>query len=115
MQETIKDFLTLSSILTFGGASIGVIAVSNTVRVLTNWNSPWPAFIISQIIVFIGTFTVASHPSIAQLGLAFVNGCLLFTTSAGIQNTGVRITQPEPADKIKAQSGERVKWLSKWI
>jgi hypothetical protein len=112
--ETVQNFFTASSFGTVAGASAAVVAVANTVRTLTRWQSPWPAFIASCIVAFVGASIAKTLSGASGYGLAILNACLLFCSATGLQDVVVRATQPAPP-KLEQHAKRSVKWLSKWL
>ena len=94
------DFFTVSSLSTFGGAVTVVVVILNTVRHAFNWGPRWFGLIIS-VLVSLGALLIAtSVPAEAAAGesggsgiaswiVAVVNGCLIYTSAFGLQNTVV--------------------------
>ena len=108
-ETTFFDFQSLG---TYAGASLAVVVVSNTIRKLTKWDSPWPPFIVSQLVAFGLAFQHGIHGLPDGL-LAFLNGCLLFMTADGMQ--AVALTAKNPAGGTRAFGAKPVPWLSRWL
>lgn len=107
-----QDFITLQSLSTFGGASVAVWVLSNTLRVLLNQNSRWFPFSVSMIISFISTNLAGTAENIISLQYsitAILNGCLLFLNALGLQTT--MIAEPP---QIEEQGDKKVKWSTSW-
>ncbi len=77
------SYIDPQSIVTLGGASVGVMAVANTFYYATGFPGRWSGLIISFAVVFL------TNPPSGGLGLLLdvINGCVLFCTSLGISNT----------------------------
>src|SRR2546421_12430833 len=93
--EAVQQFLTSGALLTFGGASIGVYVLTNTVRVLLKRSHPVIPFLFAALIVFGGAWSTSNLSTIVDGILALINTCLLFTSAAGIhESTSTRPTPP---------------------
>jgi hypothetical protein len=46
--------------------------------------------------------------------ITFLNGCLLFCSAAGINETASKLAEPTPPGTVKPQGAAPVKWLSSW-
>jgi hypothetical protein len=118
--EDIKDFMTPATILTYAGASLVVLIVSNAYRILLKKNSPWPCFIIAiGVSVLVASIDKATKWDGIEIAMVFINGCMLFYSAAGLQGWTVNIGTPgTPAAGIAPHGRtERpsVPWLSKWL
>jgi hypothetical protein len=114
--DAINNFLSLEALGTFAGASGVVLLISNTYRVFFKKNSPWPCFIIAMGISV--ACSAAAHKlswDPLQLLLVFINGCLLFYNSAGIQAWTANVTTPAPVGGNKPNSKTPVKFFSRWL
>ena len=91
------DFFTLASFATLTGCVVAVVAIVNALRHALNWGPRWFGLSLSILIAFVAlyiTANVGDAPKTENLGLfkyllAFVNGCLIYTSAFGIQNTVV--------------------------
>jgi hypothetical protein len=109
--ENPQDFVTTTSILTFGGASVAVLVVSTAVqRVLTkNW------IVIPFATAMVVGFTVAGASaklsSPLEWLIAFVNSCLLFCTATGANE----LAAERPAGGTRPQGRPRGRWFVSWF
>jgi hypothetical protein len=106
-----KSFLTLSSLVTFGGASLAVLAVSNTWYKLFGSRPALVGFITCLLITFGGAFEVGQLKGPIDGGIAFLNACLLFSSAAGFQEG---VVAPRPQGLAKQQGAER-NWRASWF
>jgi hypothetical protein len=115
LTTTVQNFFTIESFITFGGASLIVLILTNTYRKLTKSDQPLVAFIAAEIVAFIGAAQSNTLTSFGQYFVAFLNGCLLFCSALGINETAVAARAPKPPSDIQ-EHGEKkpVKWLSSW-
>jgi hypothetical protein len=114
MTNTVQNFFTIQSFATFGGASLIVFVLTNTYRRLTNHDTPWVAFIAAEIVAFVGAAQSHSLGDWFQYFVSFLNGCLLFCSAVGINQTATAATTPRSPSDIKQQGAKPVKWLSSW-
>lgn len=110
-----KDFFTIQAILTLTGAAAAVLIVTNTFRKLFKIQSPWIAAVLSMIFVYAGAYRTDALSDWVCWLLMFVNGCLLFCTTAGVQEAAVAAVAPRPAAGAPPQIRPPVKWLSSWF
>jgi hypothetical protein len=115
MPDTINSFFTIESLITYGGASIGVVVASNTLRTVLRINNAWPPFIISLSICFFGVYHVKETITLTDGVVAFFNSCLLFTSATGIDQGLVRVVHGKPAGKSEQQGRAKVPWISSWF
>jgi hypothetical protein len=110
----LQSFFTLASVATFAGASASVVAVTNTIRSLTPWRTPWIGYVVCLALALVGAKAVGSLHGSVDVFIAFLNSCLLFCTAAGIQ--GISVAAGEAGKpKIQQQGAKPVKWLSPWF
>jgi hypothetical protein len=115
MSETINSFFTIQSVGTLAGASAAVVFVSNTYRILTKSNSVVPPFIISIIVSFVGAYESGAWFGITEMFLVILNGCLLFCSALGVQETTVNLANRPPPGTVQAQGKQSIKWFSSWF
>jgi 4-amino-4-deoxy-L-arabinose transferase-like glycosyltransferase len=113
-QAVIHDYFTWQALGTLTGASVAVIIVSNTMRVLFKRDSPWVGFLVSVLMSFIGAYYSSSLISGLDYVLAFLNACLLFCTATGMNQAAVE-TKPTPEGQPKPYGARKVNWLSPWL
>ena len=109
-----QDFYTWSALGTLAGASGAVIVVSNTVRKLAKWDSPWAPFICSLLVVLGGGFQSGALSSFGDYALAALNACLLFCTATGINQAMLEL-KPVPEGEMRPYGRRQVPWLSPWL
>jgi hypothetical protein len=115
MSTTVQNFFTMESFATFGGASLAVLILTNTVRRLTKFNHPLVAFVFSQFVAFFGASGSNSLGTASHYFITFLNGCLLFCSAAGINETASKIAEPAPPPgSVKPHGAQPAKWLSSW-
>src|ERR671914_1826993 len=114
---TADTYFTVTSLGTLTGASIAVVAVTNTVRKLSGREWTWLPFITSLLIIFVSAWTASSLNGPADWVMGFLNACLLYCTALGIQTTALTTlhatAQPRAAGQEKLQAAP-VAWLSPW-
>lgn len=110
-----EALFTLASVGTLAGASAAVVAVTNTARKLFKLDSAWPAFLASCIVAFVGAYGLSQLSVFVDYVIAFLNACLLFCMSTGLQETIVTAVEPPRAKEIETHGRRDVKWLSHWM
>ena len=115
--DTTQTFLTWKSLGSYGGASLAVAIVSNTIRTLAKWDSPWPAFLASIGISLGGAHVLGALHSGSDIGLAVLNACLLFCGALGMNTTalGVHASAKAPPAQFEQHGRTRPAWLSPWF
>jgi SNF family Na+-dependent transporter len=89
------DFFTAASFATLTGSVASVVVIVNVFRHVFNWGPRWFGLILSIVVAVIAWHIAASagdQSKTAALGLfgyfiVFVNGCLIYTSAFGIQNS----------------------------
>lgn len=112
--EPVKELFTATSIGTFAGASGAVWAISNVFRILVGRDSVILAFIIALIVAYVGGYAAKALTDPVAYFLVFLNGCLLFLTSAGVQGFASTALRGQPEGKAKLQ-GKDVKFFTPWF
>jgi hypothetical protein len=113
MADPITNFLTPATVITYGGASVAVMAVSNTLRTMAKVDSPWVPFVVSVLVTIGGAIYAKPTWDFITVLLILVNSCILFSTSAGIQGTAIYAAKP--TNMVKPFAGKPVGWLSPWL
>lgn len=115
MSNAVQNFFTIESFATFGGASLIVLVLTNTYRKLTKQDHAIIAFLAAELVAFVGAYEAHSLTCPVQYFVAALNGCLLFCSALGINETATNVTAPlPPPGSVKPQGAKRVKWLSSW-
>jgi hypothetical protein len=116
----IKSFFTPASLLTIGGATVAVVAVSNTARKVFGVRSPKVAFFASVGVALYGSivtgvlaqgFANGLLQAIGTVPLIVLNGCLLFTAAAGVNELSVG----RPVGKAKKHAATRKVFFGSWF
>lgn len=115
MDTTVQNFFTPSSIATLGGASVAVMVISNTLRTLFKWNSPFVGFITALVVAFLAALISGSLHGLVDFIVTIINGFLLFSSAAGIQETAIRASQGQAIASPESRTQEPIKWLSSWF
>ena len=110
-----SDFFTGDSLLTFGGASTATVVVGNTLRKLFKRDLVVIPFLVALVLAIAAAGAGDRLSSITDWIIALVNGCLLFCTALGLQETLVSVTTPTPTGEGQAQAKRPVQWLMPWI
>jgi len=110
----IKDFFGPESIVTFSGASGIVWAINSAFRLLLRKSVLWILFLIALVVAYIGSYVAGTLHGALAIFLAFVNGCLLFCTSAGIQSGASNAAKAKDPTQPKLQ-GDNFKFWSSYF
>jgi hypothetical protein len=116
MSNALQNFFTLESFGTLGGASLIVVVLTNTYRTLTKQDHPLIAFIAAELVAFICAWQAHALVDAFRTFVAFLNGCLLFCSALGLNETAVNAAKPAPAPgAAKPFGAARGKWLKSWF
>ncbi|MGD8353168.1 MAG: hypothetical protein PVJ01_03305 [Pseudomonadota bacterium] len=96
------DLFTLASLGTFTGAVMAVVVIVNTIRHVFNWGPRWfglalsilVSFVAFYITVYIGEGPGVKTPGLLKYFIILLNGCLIYTSAFGVQNTVIARTSP---------------------
>jgi len=110
----VDNFFTLSSMTTLAGSVAVVVVVLNTTRHVLNWGPRWFGLLIA-IAVSIGALhassaaaatggAAAAAPGLLGYIVALVNGCLIYTSAFGLQNSTIAPADAEAGSGIRFQS-----------
>jgi hypothetical protein len=108
----IKEFFGPGSILTFTGATGIVWTINSAFRLLLQRNPVWLLFFIALVVAYLGSYVAGTLHGGLAIFLAFVNGCLLFCTSAGIQSGASNAVKGTPAGTTKLHGASFRFWSS---
>jgi hypothetical protein len=115
MQAEVHDFFTANSVVTFAGATAIISVLGNTIRLLTKRNPLIVIFLVSLGVAFLGAYAGHTLTNIVNVILTVVNGCLLFCTTAGAQETAVVLKERAEQGDTKPHAAKPVKLLSSWF
>jgi hypothetical protein len=115
MENAIKEFFTSNAMLTFGGASAAVWIFTSAFRLLFKTNSVVFVFVASLIVSFVGAYIAGTYKDLVGIFLWLLNGCLLFCSAAGIQETFANAAKPKPVGKIEPHGARPFKFLSSYF
>lgn len=102
-----NEFFTLASLGTLAGATGATVAITNGLKTALNLNPRWLGLIVAEVVCF--SVLVAggpTHPSDWFIG--FLNGFLVFATSAGATSVGAAATGNAAADQGAASRSGNV-------
>jgi uncharacterized membrane protein len=96
------QLFTAQSLGTFAGASSAVMILTNVFARLVGRAPPAViALAIAMLVAFLGAYGLGQLTGVVDIWLAVLNGCLLFSSAVGIQETvsrgGSGGTVPPPA------------------
>jgi hypothetical protein len=104
-------FLTAQTIAAYGGASIAVVAVSNTLRQAFNVSKVWVPLAVSILVAYAGLFAATQPLKTIDYILPIFNACIIFTSAAGINSGLVGARGAAPAPQVAGKTS----WLERWI
>ena len=115
--EDVRQFFEMESLFTFGGASFAVVVMVNTYQKLIDKHVVAFGFVVSQIVAFIGAYSSGALADWSAGFVTILNGCLLFCTSAGMQETTNAAIASDTKKKTGSVSafGEEKKWMKSWF
>ena len=99
-----SDFVSSQSILTLGAAAIAVAAIANSLRRVFDVPALKTAFFASLAIAILRV-AISDPQHWVEWPLSFVNGCILFCTSTGMNEWTVAV-RPRVKKKGLAPSTE---------
>lgn len=117
MNEAAQEFFTWTALGTLAGATTAVVVVTNTLRRVIGWRTPVVPFAVSLAVTIGLAGRAGTLSGIEGWTIAFLNGCLVFCTATGAQETAVEVATPGPAGGTRAQAAsiEKPPWLSSWL
>lgn len=91
------NFFTPESLATLAGSTGITLVVINAIRHVSGWGPRWFGLLVAIIVAYVGLFVTAgvgsgapiTSISFVQYFIAFLNGCLIYTSAFGIQSTMV--------------------------
>jgi hypothetical protein len=83
-----QELVSADSLATFGGISIIVVAITNSLKNALGWNPPWVAWILAMAICVIGAFSKEPKPNAMGIFIALVNGCIVYSSAIGMNLLG---------------------------
>ena len=102
-----NEFFTVNSLVTLAGATAVVVVVTATLHYLSDGKikPKWPAFILSELISFVGALVLTAPPKNIGLAvrilIALFNGCLIFATAVGLNTITTKPASSAPTGKKK--------------
>jgi hypothetical protein len=124
----VDQFFSPASFGTVSACVLAVIVIANSTRHALGWGPRW-AILLLSIAVAIVAFSIAwSDPKssvhdLVPVVIALIvvaNGCLIYTSSFGIQNTVISVPDPPTPAGAAAQAPEApahesaVRWRTRW-
>lgn len=114
MENGIKEFFGPESIATFTGATGIVWVICSAYRILMRSSPVWVFFIVAMIVAYAGSYVAGTLHGVLGIFLGFVNGCLLFCTSAGFQEGATNALRGKAPGEVKLQ-GDDFRFLNSWF
>jgi hypothetical protein len=114
MENGIKEFFGPGSIATFTGATGIVWVICAAFRILLRKNPVWLFFVVAMIVAYAGSYEAGTLSGVLGIFLGFVNGCLLFCTSSGIQEGAANAKEGKASGAAKLQ-GDSFRFWASWF
>jgi len=113
-----QQLLSPDSLKTFGGLSFAVACVANTVKAVFSITAPWVAFAAAELLC-LGT-AIAQSLSPLDIGIAALNGCVIFSCAAGMNAVGTvsarKIGRPgEGPPGIAGEANRQAPFFAPWF
>ncbi len=113
-----QDLYTVATLATFAGSSGAVLILYNTYRRLFNRESVWAAFVLAMVVSLVVAVATGALKGPLGFFLAFLNGCLLFSSAAGAQQA-LAYQPPGPSQSREVgpvgQPDQPIKFRSSWF
>jgi esterase/lipase superfamily enzyme len=115
--DAILSFVSPGAIATLSGACLAVVVVTNTIRKLTGWGSPWVAFFLSLALSLFGALHGGTLTGARADLLPFVTAFVLFSTALGLNETVARGRRKlrQPPGRIRPEAAPPAEWFSSWF
>lgn len=114
MENDIKDFFGPGSIVTFTGATGIVWVICAAFRLLLRRNPVWLFFLVAMAVAYAGSYVAGTLHGVLAIFLGFVNGCLLFCTSSGLQEGAANAKEGKAPGPVKL-SGDSFRFWASWF
>jgi hypothetical protein len=114
MADAPAEFFTANSLTSLAGASVAIIVATNAVQKATKRVYPLLPLVFSMIITFGTAWYAAQLNTLPGWFLAFLNGCLLYCTATGANETLVDVTKGQ-VPGAKVHGAPTTGWISSWI
>lgn len=111
---SVQGFIDPSTIVSYGVATVAVWAVYNVFRSVFKRNSTPVLFLASALVGF-GIPLATNNLTTAWWFFAFLNSCLLFCSTVGMQEAVVNGVTVRDGGTIEGQSGRVPKLLESWL
>jgi hypothetical protein len=115
MPQSTTTFLTIETIVTYGGASIAVMAVTNTLRSVFGLTKAWIPLVVSLVVAYAGIYLVNDTINVQNGIISFFNACLLYASAAGLDHGLVAAGGGAETHAIALNQNGKPNWLSYWF
>jgi hypothetical protein len=109
------DFFTKESLGSFTGAALATVVTGTIARVLTKRDLVLVPFLLAVLFAYVAAEITGNPRDVGDFLLIALNGCLLFWTALGANQTLASVAQTQPANKAERQRGYRPGWFDPWI
>ena len=83
-----QQLVSADSLTTFGGISVIVVGVTNSLKNALGWSPPWVAWVLGMAICVGGAFAKTPKPGVLGIAIALVNGCIVYSSAIGMNSLG---------------------------
>jgi hypothetical protein len=105
-----NSFFTPESLATLAGTTGMTWFVCSAMQSAFNFNPKWFALLVAEIFCFVAVFAFATNPSAITYLIAFVNGCLVYSSACG-----VNVLAGAPATREKGLVERKRSFLQSWF
>lgn len=109
------DFFTAKALGSFTGASLATVVTGNTARVLAKRDLVVIPFALALLFSYVAAQIISDPRSLGDFLLVLLNGCLLFWTALGANQTLASVAKPQETGVLQRQGRRDVGWLDPWL
>jgi len=117
-----SDFFKLSSFLTLATCTAAVVIVVNTLQSVFGFRAPLFALLVSIAVSALAYWVTSkaaapapnSDPFMLRMFLILLNGCLIYCSAFGIQNSILPSTPSPPPAAITSGLPTKPSFLTRW-
>ncbi len=104
------QLFTLESLLSMGGASLGVTLVGNTAQYIFGWNPRWLGLVVAFAIAGLGAATKSTMTWVDGV-IAFFQGLQIFAAAVGIASITGAGTTGDRTRSLESRRSRKSFWI----